>query len=91
MGKQIVNSTTRTVDQQFISSFIRLESYPHGKSEHALHFYEVCPPGLDARSKAATSCVFREMAHDDPTFILRIISGEECWIYGYNQDTKQQW
>jgi hypothetical protein len=33
-----------------------------------------------------------EMANEDPTFICisRIIMGDECWIYGYDPETKQQ-
>jgi hypothetical protein len=31
-----------------------------------------------------------EKANEDPTFISRIIAGDESWIYGYNPETKQQ-
>jgi hypothetical protein len=34
----------------------------------------------------------REKANEDPTFISRIITGDESWSYGYEYDpeTKQQ-
>jgi hypothetical protein len=31
-----------------------------------------------------------EKANEDPTFISRIIMGDESWIYGYDPETKQQ-
>jgi hypothetical protein len=31
----------------------------------------------------------REKANEDPTFIPRIITGDESWIYGYDPETKQ--
>jgi hypothetical protein len=30
----------------------------------------------------------RERANEDPAFISRIITGDECWIYGYDPETK---
>jgi hypothetical protein len=32
----------------------------------------------------------REKANEVPTFISRIITGDESWIYGYDPETKQQ-
>jgi hypothetical protein len=32
----------------------------------------------------------REKANEHPTFICRIITGDESWIYGYDPETKQQ-
>jgi hypothetical protein len=32
----------------------------------------------------------REKAHEDPSFISRIITGDESWIYSYDPETKQQ-
>jgi hypothetical protein len=32
----------------------------------------------------------REKANEDPTFISRIITGDESWIYGYDPEAKQQ-
>ncbi|XP_008294029.1 histone-lysine N-methyltransferase SETMAR-like isoform X2 [Stegastes partitus] len=32
----------------------------------------------------------RQQAQDDPTFMSRIITGEEIWVYDYHTETKQQ-
>jgi hypothetical protein len=32
----------------------------------------------------------QEKDNEDPTFISRIIKGDESWIYSYDQETKQQ-
>jgi len=35
-----------------------------------------------------------ERAQNDPNFISPIITGDECWVYGYDPETKQissQW
>lgn len=32
----------------------------------------------------------RDTANGDPTFISRIITGDESWVYGYDPETKQQ-
>jgi histone-lysine N-methyltransferase SETMAR len=32
----------------------------------------------------------REKANEDTTFISRIITGDESWIYSYDPETKQQ-
>jgi hypothetical protein len=32
----------------------------------------------------------RAKANEDSTFICRIITGDESWIYGYEPETKQQ-
>lgn len=31
-----------------------------------------------------------DMADDHPTFISRIIMGDDIWVYGYDPETKQQ-
>ena len=31
-----------------------------------------------------------EQVHNDPTFMSRIITGDESWVYGYDPETKQQ-
>jgi len=35
----------------------------------------------------------RQCALDDPSFMLRVITGDESWVYGYDPETKQssQW
>jgi hypothetical protein len=32
----------------------------------------------------------RQVAYDDATFLSRVITGDEGWIYGYDPETKQQ-
>jgi len=32
----------------------------------------------------------RQRAVDDPSFISRVITGDESWVYGYDPETKQQ-
>jgi hypothetical protein len=32
----------------------------------------------------------RKKSNKDPTFVSRIITGDESWIYGYDPETKQQ-
>jgi hypothetical protein len=73
----------------------QLRSLPdlNRKFKHAPHCDEVCSPTLDKWSKAAARnmCLeLREKANEDPTFISRIITGDESWIYGYDPETKQQ-
>jgi hypothetical protein len=31
-----------------------------------------------------------QIALDDATFLSRVITGDESWMYGYNTETKQQ-
>jgi len=33
---------------------------------------------------------FRQNALDDPSFMSRVITGDESWVYGYDPETKQQ-
>jgi len=33
---------------------------------------------------------FRQHALDDPSFMSRVITGDESWVYGYDPKTKQQ-
>jgi hypothetical protein len=45
----------------------------------------------DQKQRRVNLCVeLREEVTEDPTFISRIITGEESWIYGYDPETKQQ-
>jgi len=32
----------------------------------------------------------RQRALDDPSFMLRVITGDKSWVYGYDPETKQQ-
>jgi hypothetical protein len=32
----------------------------------------------------------RQLASDDETFLSRVITGDESWVYGYDPETKQQ-
>ena len=32
----------------------------------------------------------RQRALDDPSFMSRVITGDESWVYGYDPETKQQ-
>ena len=37
---------------------------------------------------------FRDRAQNDPNFMSSVIIGDECWVYGYDPETKQissQW
>ena len=36
------------------------------------------------------SSELRETSENDPTFISRVITGDESWFYGYDPQTKQQ-
>jgi histone-lysine N-methyltransferase SETMAR len=47
----------------------------------------------DQKQRRVNMCLeLREKANEDPTFISRITTGDESWIYGYEYDpeTKQQ-
>jgi histone-lysine N-methyltransferase SETMAR len=45
----------------------------------------------DQKQRRVNVCIeLREKANEDPTFISRIIMGDESWIYSYDPETKQQ-
>jgi hypothetical protein len=45
----------------------------------------------DQKQQLENLCLeLREKANEDPTFISRIMMGDESWIYGYDPETKQQ-
>jgi hypothetical protein len=45
----------------------------------------------DRKQRRVNGCLeLRENANEDPTFICRIITGDESWIYGYDPETRQQ-
>jgi histone-lysine N-methyltransferase SETMAR len=51
------------------------------------------PRLLSNNQKAHRISVCRELkqpARDDPNFISNIIAGDETWVYGYDNETKQQ-
>jgi hypothetical protein len=63
------------------------------KFEDAPHCREVCSPTLKNDQKQWCINMHLELwekANEDPTFISRIIMGDESWIYGYDPETKQQ-
>jgi hypothetical protein len=31
----------------------------------------------------------KDQARDDPSFISKVITGDESWVYGYDRETKQ--
>jgi len=45
----------------------------------------------DQKAQRVEVCMdLRQTASDDPTFLSRVITGGESWIYGYDPETKQQ-
>jgi hypothetical protein len=45
----------------------------------------------DQKQQNVNLCLeLREKTNKDPTFICRIITSEESWIYSYDQETNQQ-
>lgn len=45
----------------------------------------------DQKAQRVEVCTdLRQTASDDPTFLSRVITGDESWIYGYDPETKQQ-
>jgi hypothetical protein len=45
----------------------------------------------DQKQRCVNVCLeLRQKANEDPTFISRIVTGDESWIYGYDPETKQQ-
>lgn len=42
----------------------------------------------DCRVQLAQECL--ELANGDPTFLRRVITGDESWVYGYDMETKAQ-
>lgn len=54
------------------------------KLEHGSCCDEICPLALVTQSKAnvCLCAIASKMASDDPTFISRIITGDDSWICG---------
>lgn len=46
---------------------------------------------VDQKQRRVDVCSeLRETSENDPTFISRVITGDESWFYGYDPETKQQ-
>jgi hypothetical protein len=45
---------------------------------------------VDQNQQSVICDELRQIASDDTTFLSRIITGDESWIYGYDLETKQQ-
>ena len=45
----------------------------------------------DQKQQRVNVCTeLRQLASDDETFLSRVITGEESWVYGYDPETTQQ-
>jgi len=45
----------------------------------------------DQKQQRVNVCIeFRQLASDDETFLSRIITGDESWVYSYDPETKRQ-
>jgi len=45
----------------------------------------------DQKQQRVNICAeLRQFASDDETFLSRVITGDESWVYGYDPETKQQ-
>jgi len=45
----------------------------------------------DRKQQRVNVCTeLRQIASDDETFLSRVITGEESWVYGYDPEKKQQ-
>jgi len=45
----------------------------------------------DQKQQRVNVCTeLRQLASDDETFLSRVITGDESWVYGYDPETKQQ-
>jgi hypothetical protein len=61
--------------------------------EHAPRCCKVHTQALTPEQKehhVAICQELRQRAVDDPSFMLRVITGDESWVYGYDLKTKQQ-
>jgi len=46
---------------------------------------------VDQKQQRVNVCTeLRQLASDDETFLSRVITCDECWVYGYELETKQQ-
>ena len=45
----------------------------------------------DQKQQGVSVCTeLRQLAPDDETFLSRVITGDESWVYGYDPETKRQ-
>jgi len=45
----------------------------------------------DQKQQRVNVCTgLRQLASDDETFLSRVITGNESWVYGYDAETKRQ-
>ena len=44
----------------------------------------------DQKQQRVVCTELRQLASDDETFLSRVITGDESWVYGYDPETKQQ-
>jgi hypothetical protein len=102
--KKCDNSSTRTVAEQSMSKQTPLGWISYGVCQEILtdnlkmrrRIAAKFVPRLltnDQKQRRVNVCLellVREKANEDPTFISRIITGDESWIYGYDSETKQQ-
>ena len=45
----------------------------------------------DQKQQRVNDCIeLRQLASDDETFLSRVITGDESWVYGYDPETKRQ-
>jgi len=45
----------------------------------------------DQKQQRVNVCIeLRQLASDDETFLSRVITGDESWVYGYDPETKRQ-
>ena len=45
----------------------------------------------DQKQQCVNVCTeLRQLASDDETFLSRVITGDESWVYGYDPETKRQ-
>jgi len=45
----------------------------------------------DHKQQRVNVCTeLRQLASDDETFLSRVITGDDSWVYGYESETKQQ-
>jgi len=44
----------------------------------------------DQKQQRVVCTELRQLASDDETFLSRVITGDESWVYGYDPETKRQ-